>query len=67
MQHGANVVYLGTCLSCKADYVGETCRNFETRGQLEHENPNHNSGPAQHIARNKEHSFEWKILHTAKQ
>ena len=66
VQYTANVVYLGTCLSCKADYVGETCRNFKTR-QSEHENPNHNSEPAQHIAKNKEHSFEWKILNTAKQ
>ena len=31
VQHTANVVYLGKCLSCKADYVGETCRNYKTR------------------------------------
>ena len=42
-------------------YVDETCTNFETR-QSEHENPNHNLEPAQHIAKHKQHSFEWKIL-----
>ena len=66
LEHAANVVYFDTYLSCKADNVGQTCRNFDIR-QSQRENSNHNSEPAQHIARNKEHSFQWMILNTAKQ
>lgn len=57
VQHTAKVVYLGKCPSFKVGYVGEPCRNFKTR-LLEHENPNHNSEPANRIALNKERSFE---------
>ena len=64
VKHVANVVYLGTCLNCRVNYVGETCRNFEIR-KAEHKNPNFNSEPARHIAKNKEHKFEWKTLDSA--
>ena len=59
VQHVANIVYLGTCLNFQANYVGETCRNFEVR-QSEHEDPSYNSEPARHVALNKDHEFEWK-------
>ena len=64
VKHVANVVYLGTCLNCQVNYVGETCRNFEIR-EAEHEDPNYNSKPARHIAQNKDHEFVWKTLDSA--
>ena len=49
VSHVSNVVYLGTCITCKADYVGETARNFDVR-RSEHEDLKHNSEPARHLA-----------------
>ena len=49
VKHVANVVYLGTCLTCRVNYVGETCKSFEIR-KPEHEDPNYNSEPAHHMA-----------------
>ena len=57
------VVYYGECY-CGANYVGETFRNTTTRWS-EHNNPNHKSDPADHIKRNIDHIFQWKIICSA--
>ena len=64
VKHVANVVYLGTCLNCQVNCVGETCRNFEIRN-AEREDPNYNSEQARHIAQNIYRGFVWKTLDSA--
>ena len=46
--HPSHVVYHGTCADCSASYIGESCRNFETRKQ-EHEDATKQSEPARHL------------------
>ena len=53
-------IYYGECQHCRDNYIGETARNTVTRWS-EH-NPDHKSEPAEHIKRNIEHVFNWKIL-----
>ena len=51
----------GECEHCRDKYFGETVRNTVTRWS-EHNNPDHKSEPAEHIKRNIDHVFNWKIL-----
>ena len=53
-------IYYGEYEQCKNNYIGETVRNTVTHW-LEH-NPDQKSEPAEHIKRNIDHVFKWKIL-----
>ena len=55
--HPSHVVYHGTCADCSASYIGESCRNFETRKQ-EHEDATKQSEPARHLRENPYHHFK---------
>ena len=57
----ACIIYHGECEHCGDNYIGETVRNTVTRWS-EHNNPDHKSEPAEHIKRNIDHVFNWKIL-----
>ena len=53
-------IYWGECEHCKDNYIGEPVRNTVTRWS-EHNNPDHKSELAEHIKRNIDHVFNWKI------
>ena len=53
--------YYGECEQCRDNYISETVRNTVTRW-WGHNNPDHKSEPAEHIKRNIDHIFKWKIL-----
>ena len=57
------VIYEGKC-SCGRQYIGETIRNSDIRGN-EHESTTGKSEPAKHLADNKSHMFTWKVLASA--
>ena len=59
--HPSHVVYHGTCADCSASYIGESCRNFETRKQ-EHEDATKQSEPARHLRENPYHHFNWRVI-----
>ena len=54
-------IYYGGCKHCRDNCIGETVRNTVTRWS-EHNNPDHKSELAEHIKRNIDHVFNWKIL-----
>ena len=54
-------IYYGECEHCRDNYIEETVRNTVTRWS-EHNNPDHKSELAEHIKRNIDHVFNWKIL-----
>ena len=62
--HKSHVIYEGEC-SCGENYVGETMRNFEVR-ITEHSNICHTSEPARHLLENPSHSFQWRVLCSAR-
>ena len=45
---------------CRDNYIDETARNTASRWS-EHNNPDNISEPIEHIKRNIEHIFKWKI------
>ena len=59
--HPSHVVYHGTCADCSASYIGESCRNFETRKQ-EHEDATKQSEPARQLRENPYHHFNWRVI-----
>ena len=54
-------MYYEECEQCGDYYIGETVRNKVTRWS-EHNNPDYKSEPVEHIKRNIDHVFKWKIL-----
>ena len=62
--HKSHIIYEGEC-SCGENYVGETMRNFEVR-ITEHSNICHTSEPARHLLENPSHSFQWRVLCSAR-
>ena len=54
-------IYYGKCEHCGDNYIGETYVITVTRWS-EHDNPDHKSEPVEHIKRNIDHLFNWKIL-----
>ena len=58
--YSACKIYYGECEHCGDNYIGETVRNTVTRWS-EHNNPDHKSELAEHIKRNIDHVFNWKI------
>ena len=54
-------IYYGEFQHCGDNYIGETVRNRVTRWS-EHNDPDHKSELAEHIKRNIDHVFNWKIL-----
>ena len=58
--YSACKIYYGECEHCKDNYIGETVRNTVTRWS-EYNKPDHKSGLAEHIKRNIDHVFNWKI------
>ena len=59
--HHSHVICHGTCADCSASYIGESCRNFETRKQ-EHEDATKQSEPARHLRENPYHYFNWRVI-----
>ena len=59
--HPSHVVYHATCADCSASYIGESCRNFETRKQ-EHEDATKQSELARHLRENPYHHFNWRDI-----
>ena len=57
--HKSHVIYEGQC-SCGENYVGETVRITE------HSNICHTSEPARHLSENPNHSFQWRVLCSAR-
>ena len=62
--HKSHVIYEGEC-SCGENYVGETMRSFEVR-ITEHSNICHTLEPARHLLENPSHSFQWRVLCSAR-
>ena len=62
--HKSHIIYEGEC-SCGENYAGETMRNFEVR-ITEHSNICHTSEPARHLLENPSHSFQWRVLCSAR-
>ena len=62
--HKSHVIHEGEC-SCGENYVGETMRNFEVR-ITEYSNICHTSEPARHLLENPSHSFQWRVLCSAR-
>ncbi|XP_078352784.1 uncharacterized protein LOC144637595 [Oculina patagonica] len=62
--HKSHVIFEGECL-CGENYVGETMRNLEVR-ITEHSNICHTSETARHLLENPSHSFQWKVLCSAR-
>ena len=60
----SHVVYHGTYADCSASYIGESCRNFETR-QQEHEDATKQTEPARHLRENPHHHFNWRVIAVA--
>ena len=54
-------IYYGECEHDGDNYIEETVRNTVTRWS-EHNSPDHKSELAEHIKRNIDHVFNWKIL-----
>ena len=60
--HPSHVVYHGTCADCSASYIGESCRNFETRKEEHEDATRRQSEPARHLRRNPHHHFNWRVI-----
>ena len=54
--------YYGECEQCGDNYISETVRRNTVTRWWGHNNPDHKSEPAEHIKRNIDHIFKWKIL-----
>ena len=54
-------IYYEECEHCEDNYIGETVQNTVTRW-CGHNNPDHKWKLAEHIKRNINHVFNWKIL-----
>ena len=54
-------IYYGECEHCRDNYIEETVRNTVTQWSG-HNNPDYKSEPAEHIKRNIDHVFNWKVL-----
>ena len=54
-------IYYGECQHYGNNYIWETVRNTDT-WQSEHNNSDHKSELAEHIKKNIDHIFNWKIL-----
>ena len=63
VEHQSNIIYYGVC-SCNEEYYGESDRNATIRWN-EHNKPNHDFRPAQHIKNNIDHCFTWKVVRGA--
>ena len=61
VKHVRNIEFQGTNKTCEADFVGETCRDFEVR-QQEHEYQSYNSEPARYFDRNKDHQINRETI-----
>ena len=60
VKHYSCVIYEGNC-SCGENYVCESVRNIVLRW-AEHEDPNKQSEPAEHLKYFPDYQFEWKVL-----
>ena len=59
-RYPACTIYYGECEQCGDNYTDEAVWNTLTRW-LERNNPDHKSEPAEHMKRNIEHVFKWKL------